>query len=90
MIRHYNVTVKGKVHGVSYRFNAQAKAHQFDLTGYVKNLPDGSVLAEVEGKEDDINKFIEWCNVGPRLAVVSEVEAVEGEVKGYTNFEIRK
>jgi len=59
MLRHYNIKIKGKVHGVSYRFNAQAKAHEFDLTGFVKNLPDGSVYTEVEGKEENINKFIE-------------------------------
>jgi acylphosphatase len=90
MIRHYNITIKGKVHGVSYRFNAQAKAHEFDLTGFVKNVSDGSVYAEVEGKEENINKFIEWCYVGPRLARVSEVKAEEGKVIGYPTFEVKK
>lgn len=90
MIRHYNITIKGHVQGVSYRFNAQAKAHEFDLTGFVRNKSDGSVYAEVEGKEDNINKFIEWCYVGPRLATVSEVKAEEAEVIGYQTFEVRK
>lgn len=75
---------------VSYRFNAQAKAHEFDLTGFVKNQHDGSVYTEVEGKEENINKFIEWCYVGPRLATVSEVKAEESAVIGYHTFEVRK
>ncbi len=90
MLRHYNIHVKGKVHGVSYRFNAQAKAHEFDLTGFVKNLPDGSVYAEVEGTEDNINKFITWCYTGPRLAIVSEVKADEGKFVGFQTFEVKK
>ena len=77
--RHYTIFVSGKVQGVSYRFNAQAKAHQFDLTGFVKNLATGQVYIEVEGMEPNINKFIEWCYVGPRLAKVSEVKAEESE-----------
>lgn len=90
VIRHYNIKVTGRVQGVSYRFNAQAQAHKFNLTGFVKNEHDGSVYAEVEGKEDDINRFIEWCYVGPRLAKVTEVAAEEGEVVWFQTFEVRK
>ncbi len=90
MIRHYNIKIKGKVQRVSYRFNAQAKAHQFDLTGFVKNMPDGSVYTEVEGLEENINKFIEWCYVGPRLAAVSEVVPEESEVIGFQTYEVKK
>ena len=61
MLRHYNITVRGKVQGVSYRFATLRKAHKLSLTGYVKNLHDGGVFIEAEGKEDNINKLIEWC-----------------------------
>jgi acylphosphatase len=90
MIRHYNIIVKGKVHGVSYRFSTHAKAIKLGLTGYVKNMPDGSVFIEAEGKEDAINKLIEWCYVGPPRAKVSEVDATESELKGYKNFELKR
>jgi len=90
MIRHYNITIKGKVHGVYYRVNAQAKAHEFNLTGYIKNLPKAGVYAEVEGTEENINQFIEWCYVGPPAAIVTEVQAEEGEVVGFKTFEVRK
>ncbi len=90
MFRHYNIRVRGKVQGVSYRFNAQAKAHQLDLTGFAKNLPDDSVYIEVEGLEENINKFIAWCYTGPRLATVTEVKAEESELIGYQTFEVKK
>lgn len=76
--------------GVSYRFNAQAVGHKLNLTGYVKNQHDGSVFAHVEGKEDDINKFIDWCYLGSRLAKVSEVAAEETDFVGFQTFEIKK
>ncbi|MBA2612239.1 MAG: acylphosphatase [Bacteroidetes bacterium] len=90
IFRSYKITVKGKVQGVSYRFNAQAVGHKLNLTGYVKNQHDGSVFAHVEGKEDDINKFIDWCYLGSRLAKVTEVAAEETDFMGFQTFEIKK
>ena len=90
MLRSYKITVKGKVQGVGYRFNAQAAAHKYDLTGFVKNQHDGSVLIRAEGKENNINKFIEWCYVGPLHADIKEVNAEEQEVVGYQTFEIKR
>ncbi len=86
----YKIIVKGKVQGVGYRFNAQAKAHQLDLTGFVKNSFDESVLIHVEGKEESINLFIEWCYTGPRWAEVTEVNAEEQDLVGYQTFEIKR
>jgi acylphosphatase len=90
MIRSYKITVKGKVQGVGYRYNAQAMAHKLNLTGFVKNQFDESVLTHAEGEEESIHRFIEWCNTGPRLADVAEVQAEEQEVKGYQTFEIKR
>jgi len=89
-LRHYNITVKGKVQGVSYRFATLNKALKLNLVGYVKNLANGDVYIEAEGNEEKINKLIEWCYVGPPLADVTEVHAVESEVKGHRNFELKK
>ncbi len=90
MTRHYDIIVKGKVQGVSYRFSTHHKAIKLGLTGLVKNMPDGSVFIEAEGKEEAINKLIEWCYYGPPKAKVTEVNATEGEVKGYKTFELKR
>ncbi len=89
-MRHYSIKVKGKVQGVAFRFSTHAKAIKLGLTGLVKNMPDGSVYIEAEGSEDAINKLIEWCYVGPPRAKVTEVDAVEDEVKGYRTFELKR
>ncbi len=90
MIRTYKIIVKGKVQAVGFRFNAQAIAHKLNLTGFVRNMHDKSVLTHVEGEEDKINEFIEWCNIGPRWAEVTEVNPEEIEVQGYQTFEIKR
>ena len=90
MHRHYKITVKGKVQGVSYRFSVHAKALKLGLTGFVKNLPNDDVYIEVEGKEETINKLIDWCYTGSLRSKVTEVGAVEGELKNFRNFEIKK
>lgn len=90
MTRHYNITVKGKVQRVSYRFCTHAQALKGNLTGYVKNLHNGDVYIEAEGKEEDINKLIDWCYVGSPLSKVTEVIAEENEVKNFETFEVKK
>ncbi|MFY8184536.1 MAG: acylphosphatase [Bacteroidia bacterium] len=90
LIRHYNITVKGKVQRVSYCFCKHAKAIKCNLTGYIRNLHIGDVLIEAEGNEDDINKLIDWCYVGSPLSKVTEVIAEEGEVRNFETFEVKK
>ena len=90
MTRHYNILVKGKVQRVSYRFCTHAQALKCNLTGYVKNLHNGDVYIEAEGKEEDINKLIDWCYVGSPLSRVTEVIAEESEVKNFETFEVKK
>lgn len=90
MTRHYNITVKGKVQRVSYRFCTHAQALKCNLTGYVKNLHNGDVYIEAEGKEEDINKLIDWCYTGSPLSKVTEVIAEEGDVRNFETFEVKK
>ena len=88
MIR-YKIKVKGKVQGVFYRSSTQAKAKELGLNGWVKNADDGSVLIEVEGEVQKLEKMLEWCRQGPGAAVVNEVEFEETEPKGVSGFEVR-
>ena len=48
----------GRVQGVGFRYYAVQKANQLGLTGWVKNLYDGSVEMEVEGEEPLIDELI--------------------------------
>lgn len=50
---------KGRVQGVGFRYRAHSAASLYGITGWVKNLYDGSVEMEAQGKEEDINKMIQ-------------------------------
>ncbi len=90
LIVHYNITVKGKVQGVRYRASAQAKAHELDLTGFIRNLNNGNVYIEAEGKLDNLSAFMDWCYIGSPRAKVIEVNSEESDFKDFKTFEVRK
>jgi acylphosphatase len=87
-MKHINVWISGKVQGVWFRESTRREANKLGLSGFVRNMPDGSVYAEVEGTEQALNLFINWCHRGPELAKVSNVEVQEGHWQGFTNFEV--
>jgi acylphosphatase len=89
-MKHLNITVKGKVQGVSYRYSTKAVADQLGVRGTIKNLPDGDVAIEAEADNATLEMFLDWCNEGPQGAEVTSVESHEGELKNYRNFEVIK
>ena len=58
MVRYY-FRFTGRVQGVGFRFFVSMNAEKCRLTGYVRNLPDGSVEAEVQGLESSVEKFLD-------------------------------
>ena len=50
----FKATVFGKVHGVWFRDSTQQEAVNLEITGWVKNIPDGTVYLEVEGEENNL------------------------------------
>lgn len=89
-LRHYTILVKGKVQRVNYRVFAQSKAMKLNLTGLVKNLHNGDVYIEVEGEEENVNTFIDWCYVGSPLSKVTEVISEEQTLKDLQTFELKR
>lgn len=75
------VTIKGRVQGVFYRMWAKKTAENLGLSGTVRNLENGDVEALLQGKKDSVNKMIERCKEGSRLAMVDKVkvEKLENE-----------
>ena len=49
------IEYKGRVQGVGFRFTAQRIAFRCELTGYVRNLPDGGVELFIQGHPEDIS-----------------------------------
>jgi acylphosphatase len=83
------VKVSGQVQGVFFRAETRNRARSLDLSGWVRNTPDGSVEAAFEGPEDRVRSMLEWCRRGPALAAVTEVSVDWEEPRGEPEFEIR-
>ena len=68
------ITVKGLVQGVGYRWFVYKRAGELDLKGFAKNRDDGSVYVEVEGEQSVIETLIEKLRKGPTFARVEDVQ----------------
>ncbi len=80
--------VSGVVQGVFYRQNTKEQAEKRNLTGWVKNLPDGRVEALLFGDEDKVLNMLEWLAVGPDRAVVTHLDVFVADNEPYSSFEI--
>ncbi len=85
-----HVIVAGKVQGVFYRAETASRARSLDVTGWVRNLPDGRVEAVFEGEQNNVEKMIDFCCRGPPNAYVVNVDVKRQEWRGeFKNFTIR-
>ncbi len=84
------IRISGFVQGVFFRASTRDVARRLGLTGWVRNLPDGSVEALFEGEKEKVEEVVRWCHNGPPGASVTEVNEEWLEYKGeFSNFEIR-
>lgn len=85
-----HVFVTGRVQGVFFRAETKSKADSLNLTGWVRNLPDGRVETVFEGEKERVDTMIEWCRQGPPYASVINIEIIEELYTGeFENFRIR-
>ena len=55
----YDITFSGRVQGVGFRFAACRVAGRFGLAGWVRNEPDGTVRCVIEGRRDELDRFVQ-------------------------------
>ena len=89
MRRAVDVTVTGRVQGVSFRAYAEREAARLGVTGWVRNEPDGSVAGHFEGEAGDVDALVAWCREGPRWATVEGVDVRPATDEGTRSFGTR-
>jgi acylphosphatase len=60
------VRFSGRVQGVGFRATARALALSHDLTGWVRNEPDGTVLLEAQGRTQNLDGFLDELRAAMR------------------------
>jgi acylphosphatase len=83
------LVVHGYVQGVFFRDTMRQLAVQHGVSGWVRNNPDGSVEAIVEGDPDAVDRLLAFARQGPRGAEVDRVEVGEEEPEGLSGFAVR-
>ncbi len=83
-----HLQIEGRVQGVWFRESMRREAERLGVDGWVRNRPDGSVEAVVQGTDDAVVALVAWAKKGPPLAQVERVELIEAEGK-YSGFEKR-
>ncbi len=85
-----NIFISGFVQGVGFRQFVKNTAKKFSLKGWVKNLSDGRVEAELCGEKEIIEKAVESLWKGNFLSGVKsiDIEWIEKDEKDYSEFVI--
>ncbi len=68
--------VTGRVQGVFYRASTRNLAKELGVSGYARNLPDGSVEVLACGDQNEVEVLCAWLWQGPQQAEVTQVECV--------------
>lgn len=66
--------IEGRVQGVFFRESTRRAAQPLGITGYAKNMEDGSVQVLACGEPGSLNRLAEWLNQGPPMARVDRLE----------------
>lgn len=69
--------VHGRVQGVFFRDYTQREGVRLGLTGWVRNLSNGSVETEFEGSPEQVDSMVDWLSTGSPLSLVSGVQVKE-------------
>ncbi len=82
--------VRGRVQGVGFRWFVEREAHILQITGWVRNNPDGTVEVLAVGTRDQLAGLRSRLQEGPRAARVDNIEESEAEpVAGLNSFQVR-
>ena len=84
--RHFRIT--GRVQGVFFRDSTRQVAQSLKLTGYARNVVDGSVEVLACGSAEAVAQLGEWLQSGPPSARVDNVESVAVDVAKPPSFTI--
>jgi acylphosphatase len=72
--RQLRAIVTGRVQGVYFRGATEERARSLDLSGWVRNRPDGTVEVMARGPEARLQALLVFLRQGPPAARVISVE----------------
>ena len=90
-MKRVHLMISGRVQGVGYRMYARDVASRCQVSGWVRNLPDGRAEAVGEGEPDAVDRLAEGIRARDEYIIrVDRVETRSEGPEGLTGFEIRR
>lgn len=89
-LRTIQLRITGRVQGVGYREALRGEAERLGLTGWVRNLADGSVQVLAQGSDEALAALLAWAQRGPPAARVERVATeppAPHDLRTYARFE---
>jgi len=82
------IKITGKVQNVGFRAYLETIAKQLGLDGYVKNVGTNMVESVVCGEKELVAQYISACKIGPKRAIVENIEVQDAQNTNYEGFSI--
>ena len=82
------VIFRGRVQGVNFRNSTYIRAMELGVTGWVRNLPDGTVEGTFSGDDHSVRELVKYCKSGIRRAVVEEATVEHLQFSPFDDFQI--
>lgn len=76
-IKRIHAIIHGRVQGVFFRETTCRQAKSLGLSGWVRNLADGTVETEFQGDQKAVESMLAWLAQGSTLSRVDRVESLE-------------
>jgi acylphosphatase len=80
------LVILGRVQGVGFRASMMDAAQDAGVDGWVRNCPDGTVEAWVQGEPAAVERVITWAERGPPLARVTRVDVSDVAPQSIAGF----
>ncbi|MCD4698083.1 MAG: acylphosphatase [Bacteroidales bacterium] len=87
-MQNLQINISGKVQNTGFPFYVKQFAQLYNIKGFVKFSNESLITIEVQGNETDLNKFIEYCRIGPEGSLITSVKISQGELLNHDSFRI--
>lgn len=81
--------IRGQVQGVGYRYFVQKAAAEWNVSGYARNMADGSVEVYAIGTDGQLSELAGILRTGPPFSDVRSVDVLEAALENHKGFRIR-
>ena len=86
----YEINISGRVKGVGYRYYVVQKAIELEIVGWVKNTKSGGVLISAQGKNSELETFVDFLRIGPTRSRVEKISKYKMPILiEFDKFEIK-